>query len=855
MIEYIIKIKRPVKNIFSDAWVWRMAWRDAKRNSSRLFLFAASLIAGIAAVVAIGSINYSIQHDLDKNAKELLGADLVINSNKKIDAKLLNLLDSIKTERASDADMASMVMFMHNKQSRLIKLTALKGNFPFYGTLETKPTNAYELMKTGKYALLDESLATQYEVSSNDSIKVGNTIFKVAGVVTKIPGGGGLTSTIAPAVYISMDVLDSTGLIQFGSRVGYSVYLKTKDTETENVIKKIEPIIKKLGYSLETVQTRKDGLGEGLKSVYQFFAMLAFMALLLGCIGVTSAVHIYAKEKRSEVALLRCLGSSGWQAFNIYFIQVFFVGLAGSVVGSAVGMIIQKAIPYVFKDFIPSQLEFSLSWEAVLEGLALGSIISVLFTILPLVSVRFVPPLSVLRSEASSIKVFSKTRLIAIILIVLFPILAAAYQTQSIIIGALFSVGLALVLGGLYGMGSLLLFLAKRYFPHGAAFEWRYALANLFRPNNQTRVLVVSIGMGAFILSTLNIIQNSLLHQVEFKGSENQSNTILFDIQPSQKQGVLKLIKDTQLPMNQVVSMVTCRLSELKGKSIEYIQKDTTDKIPEWAVTREYRVTYRDSLTKSEKLIKGTLQHRDVGKKDSIYITISEAMQETLNVNVGDSLVFDIQGVPVKTFISGVRKVEWPKDPPNFIFVFPLGTLENAPQIWVATTRINDAITSSKFQQQLITLFPNVSLVDLRLILKTINELFEKVALAIRFLSLFSILTGLIVLAGTVANSKYVRMKEYVLLRTLGARTKQIVQITLIEYAYLGLVAALAGMLLSLGVGWLLTFFFFKIEFSFNWLELLAVAASVILLTALIGWLNSRSVITTPPLQVLRKEV
>ncbi len=854
MIEYRISIVRQVKNIFTDAWVWRMAWRDARRNFSRLFLFAASLITGIAAVVAIGSINYSIQRDLDKNAKELLGADLVINSNKKLDSKLLQLLDSTKTEKAFDADMASMVLFLHNQQSRLIMLTALKGNFPFYGKLETKPTNAYALMKSGKYALLDESLATQYEVSTNDSIKVGNTVFKVAGVVTKIPGGGGFTSTISPSVYISMDVLDSTGLVQFGSRVHYSLYLKTKEIETQTILDKIKPTLKKLNYSFETVQTRKEGLGEALKSVYQFFALLAFMALLLGCIGVASAVHIYAKEKREEVALLRCIGSSGWQAFNIYFIQVFCVGLLGSIIGSALGIAIQQLIPLVFKDFIPAQLQFSLSWEAVLEGLILGSIVSLLFTMLPLLSVRFVPPLSVLRAEIKPVKVFSKTRWVSVLLIVLFPILAATYQTQHFVTGLLFSVGLAVVLLCLYLIGGLLLYLSKRFFPHGAPFVFRHALSNLFRPNNQTKVLVVAIGLGAFILATLNVVQNSLLSQVEFQGGRNQSNTILFDIQPKQKEGVLQLIKDNGLPLNQVVPMVTCRLTEVKGKSTELILADSTDKRPEWALAREYRVTYRDSLTKSETLLKGKLQYFYSGKKDSVFVTISEAMHETLEVNVGDSLVFDIQGVPLKVFINGIRKVEWSNDPPNFVFVFPTGVLDSAPQIWVATTSVTDAVVSSKFQQQLVTQFSNVSLVDLRLILNTVNELFSKVAVAIRFLSMFSIITGLIVLAGTVSNSKFVRMKEYVLLRTIGARTKQITTITLVEYAYLGFFAAVAGVVLSLGAAWLLAFFFFKIQFSVNVLQLLYVMVGVISLTVIIGWLNSRSVISTPPLQVLRKE-
>ncbi len=831
-----------------------MAWRDGRHNLSRLFLFSASLITGIAAVVAIASLNYSLQDELNRNAKELLGADLVLNSSKKFDAEIFTAVDSTKQKIAGDADMASMVMFMNTKQSRLVKLTAMYGDFPFYGEMATFPTNAYQLVKTGKYAMLDESLASQFQVSSEDSIKVGNTIFKVAGVVTKIPGGGGLTSTLAPAVYISLASLDSTGLVQFGSRVGYSIYIKTNsEADTKSLIEKVKPLSKKLGFGYETVEARREGLGQGFKSVYQFFSLLAFVALILGCIGVASSVHIYAREKRDEVALLRCIGSSGWQAFNIYFIQIFVLGVVGSLLGAALGVGIHQVIPYAFQEYIPLKLDFAISIRAILEGVVLGAIVSILFTLLPLLSVRFVPPLTVLRADFDSGKIKSKSKWAAIILIVLFPILAAAYQTKSFISGGLFAIGIGVALVCLTGVAYLLLFMVRRYFPINASFIWRHAMSNLFRPNNQTRVLMVAIGLGAFIIATLNIIQSSLLNQVEFKGNANQSNTILFDIQPNQKEGVVKLIKDQPLPVNQVVPIITCRLKEVKGKSIEEIQRDTA-RIPEWALTREYRVTYRDSLIASEELIKGELQKFTKGKADSVTVTISEGMHEVLKVTVGDSLTFDLQGVPLTVKISGIRKVDWPKDPPNFIFVFPAGVLENAPQIFVAATRVDEPTQASKFQQTLVIAYPNVSLIDLRLILSTVNELFGKIGLVVRFLALFSIITGLVVLASAVINSKFIRMKENVLLRTLGARTRQITLITLIEYAYLGIFSSLTGMILSLGGGWILTKFFFEVEFAVNAIELLYICSGVVILTVFIGWFNSREVISTPPLQVLRKE-
>ncbi len=854
MMDYNIKIERKRSNVFTDSWVWLMAWRDARHNFSRLFLFVASLITGIAAVVALDSLNNSLQEDIDRNARELLGADYVVNANKKFEPELLAAFDSVNAPQANQADMASMVLFLHNHQSRLIRLVAFDGDFPFYGAIETQPENAYALVKQGRYAMLDASLAGQYDVSTGDSLRIGNSVFTVSGEVKKLPGGGGILTTFTPSVYISMRELDSTGLVQYGSRVSYKHFFKTQtDQEADKLIEHFKPLVRKYGHSYETVEGRKEGLGEGFGAIYRFFSLLAFLALILGCIGVASSVHIYAREKRDEVAVLRCMGSTGWQAFNIYFIQIFLLGIIGSVAGAFLGIAIQQLIPVVFSDLLPLEVSFGISWKSLVQGIALGTLVSVLFSMLPLMAIRFVPPLTVLRADFESVKTFSKARLTAFVLIVLFPLVFAIWQTRNILTGTMFFLGLATALGLLTLVAMGLLYIVRKFFPGKASFVWRHALSNLFRPNNQTRMLMVAIGLGTFIIATLNIVEKSLLGQVEFTGQENQSNTILFDIQPSQKDGVVKLMEEYQLPVKQVVPIVTCRISEVNGKSVDAIQKDTTDNIRNWAITREYRVTYRDSLHHSEALLEGELQKKTLGK-DSVWVTISEGIVDDLEVKVGDSLVFDVQGVPLQVRISGVRKVEWSKDPPNFVFVFPAGVLEYAPQVYVATTRVDDEARANRFQRELVPLFPNVSLIDLRLVLSTINELFDKLGLVVRFLALFSIVTGLIVLAGAVINSKFLRMKENVLLRTIGAKSKHITAITLIEYAYLGLFAALTGMILSLFGGWLLATFFFKITFSFDAFELLIITTGVVALTVFIGWWNSRDVIKTPPLQILRKE-
>lgn len=852
-MEYIIKIKKKKNHVLKDRWVWKMAWRDAQNNFGRLFLFISSVVIGIAALVSINSFNINLQQSIDEQAKDLLGADLVVNANKAFEEEMISQFDSLPWEQAREANMASMVMFMTSTPgTRLVRLVALDGAFPFYGEIETLPAGAPELVKSGPYAMLDENLAKHYDVSSDDSLQIGGLTFKVAGSVSKIPGGGGIQATFTPSVYISIQYLDSTGLVRYGSRVNYKRYFKIDDAKaTEELVETLEPLTRKYGHSYETVEGRKNNLGDGFTNLYRFFNLLAFMALILGCIGVASSVHIYVREKRNTVAVLRCIGASGWQSFNIFFIQTAVVGFIGSLLGVLLGLLIQFALPMLLKEFIPLELELGISWRAILEGVVLGVVIAILFSVLPLIAVRFVPPLTVLRTNFQPLKNRSKTRGIVVALIILFPFLFAVYQSGSLELGFFFFAALSLAFLCLTLLSWGLMRLIKKYFPYDWSFVWRQSLANLFRPNNQTTVLVVVIGLGAFLISTLNIVQNSLLNQVEFVGQENQSNTILFDIQPEQKEGVVKLTKDNSLPVQQLVPIITCRIASINGSEVEAIQKDTTDAIPNWAITREYRVTYRDTLTNAEQLISGKLQHI---ANDSIYVTISEGMSENLEVEIGDEVIFDVQGVPIKTYIGGVRDVEWPNDPPNFIFVFPTAVLEEAPQIYVLTTRIDEQVQATSYQRQLIALFPNVSVIDLSIILGTIDEFFDKVAFVIQFMALFSIITGLIVLAGAVINSKFIRLKENVLLRTIGALKKQIQQMTALEYAYLGLFAGFAGIGLSLISGWALSIWFFEIIFFPDLLSLGSIWGAVIFLTVLIGWLNTREAVNGSPLEVLRKE-
>ena len=855
MIEDQIKFFKKKNSHLRKYWIWKLAVKDARYNFNRLFLFVSSIVIGIAALVAINSFNINLQEDINNQSKELLGADLVIESNNKsFDTTFVKSIDSLEYPKSGDVRFASMVFFPKNNGTRLIQVMALNGPFPFYGGVELRNKGDFRNFYNSEGAMIDESLATQYDIHLNDSMKLGNTMFLITGIVTRFPGNTNISTTFAPTVYIPYHKLQSTGLIQFGSRYDYNIFLKVPDEEIEDFLEFIEPKLKAYGYSYDTVEERKEDLGRGFQNLYRFLNLLTFVALILGSIGVGSSVHIYIREKHVSAAILRCLGASGWQIFYVFFIQIAFFGFLGTLIGVLHGIGIQLLLPLIIKDFLPLSVNISMQWWPVLEGFLIGLIMAFLFAFLPLSNIRLIPPLSLFRSAVDPIKKRSKFQISIIILIFIFPWIFAIIQSSSWQYGSIFFLGILITFGSLWLISRASTFLLIRFFPAGFGYVWRQGLANLFRPNNQTTILIIVIGLGAFLISVMTLIQNSLLEQVEFVGSGERSNTVIFDIQPDQKQDVLALVNEFDFKVQQMVPIVTTRLSTIKGKTVKDWQADTSSHMPNWALTREYRVTYRDSLISSEELLEGKLYNKTKEIADSIFISIETGMAERMNLSLKDELIFNVQGVLLKTYVGSIRKVDWQRIQTNFMVVFPSGALEQAPQFNVLVARIDDKEKSARFQQDLVREFPNVSAIDLTLILDTLNSIFDKVAMVIRFMALFSVMTGLFVLSGAVINSKYARLRDNILLRTIGASQKQLIQITLIEYTYLGILAGFTGGVLALIASWALSIYFFQIVFFPDLLTLAAIWVIVVILTLAIGWINTRSIINKPPLVILRKE-
>ncbi len=840
------------------SWLLRMAWRDSRRNRGRLLLFVSSIILGIAALVAINSFGANLQRDIDREAKTLLGADLVLEGNQVARDSILRVLDGLQDQSASNVGFISMVLFPQNGNRRLAFINALEGDFPFYGQLNTEPRQAARSFRDGPKALVDKSLMTQFGLRNGDTVKIGEQRFSIEGKLNALPGQAQITSAIAPTIYIPRAYLDATGLIQMGSRVEYRYYYQLPATvNPDTLAQQLRPALAAASLSATTVASRRDNLGDAFQNMNRFLNLVGFIALLLGCIGVASAVHIYVRDKVGIVAVLRCLGASGQQAFLIYLFQIAAMGLVGSLIGASLGSLLQRLLPTVLADFLPvSAVSTEVSWIAIGQGVVTGLAIAVLFALLPLLRVRHIAPLRALRASVESPGGSGRARAAVYAAIFAFVLAFAYQQTGGEREALFFPLGIGLALLALAGVARALIWATQRFFPTGGSYVLRQGVANLFRPNNQTLILMVTIGLGTTLIATLFSVQDLLLRQVQLSGSGEQANMILFDITPEQRPEVSQLARTHDLPLMQEVPIVTLRVEQIEGVNKQQNLLDSLTRRDPWVFRREYRVTYRDTLIESEELIEGEAFGAEPRSPEGrVYISLEEGIAQDMRAGVGSQIVFNVQGALMEAEVRSIRKIDWRRIQTNFFVLFPSGILEKAPQFNVIVSRSESAEQLAGFQRELVERFPNVSLIDLTTILESVDQVLSKVSFVIRFMAFFSILTGLLVLISSVVLSKYQRIRESVLLRTLGAQGRQILWINALEYLLLGSLAALSGLLLSTISSFLLARYTFNVPYAPNWGAGLLVMVSIAVLTVIIGLLNSRDILRRPPLEVLRAEV
>ena len=850
-------------------FVLAMAVRESRAARRRLLLLTASVTVGVGALVALNSFTANMRTAVAEQAQSLLGADVAVRVRTPFTPRAIALIDSTAgcggttcPGVAEVTGFSAMAYVPRTEGTRLVQVAAIQGGYPFYGRIRTEPDAAWGGLQSGRHVIVDPTLLAALNARLGDTLALGETRFQITGTIIDVPGDVGVRSAFGPRIFIPGEYVPETGLLVAGSRAEYERFIKLPAGDPQAIAGSLRTALSAERVTVRTVSDDERDLDEALDQLGRYLGLVALIALLLGGLGVASAVHVFIRRKIETIAILRCLGATSTQLLTVYLIQAAAMGLLGSICGALLGVGLQLGLPFLFADFLPVDVAFAVSWQSIGMGIGTGLIVASVFALMPLLGVRRVSPLVVLRREFETTRARSRDwwKVPAYALIVACITGLATIQVGNLLSGAVFTLAIGVVLGVLALAAYILIHTLRRWFPSSLPYLVRQGLANLYRPANQTIVVMLSLGFGAFLLSTLYLVQSNLLREFRFGSTGPRPNLVMFDIQPDQRQEIERIMAAGGHESQPAVPIIPMRILSVKGRSVSRILADSAplgedgQPLGRWAFRREYRSTYRDTIVSSEKRVLGDWWQPGRFDTGAIPISVEVEVAGELDITVGDTVVWDVQGLPVTTRVANLREVNWARMEPNFFVVFPEGPLNNAPQMFVLLTRIPDPAGRGGVQRQVVERFPNVTSLDLTQIQASIENLIDKVVLVIRFMALFSLATGAIVLVGAVATSRFQRIREGVLLKTLGATRKQILQILFVEYLFLGALAVALALVLSTGAAWLLMKYVFESDFAFPGAPLSVLAAGMLVLTVSVGLLNSTEVFRKTPLEVLRAE-
>ncbi len=888
----------------------RMAWRETRASWRHFLYFFVCIAVGVGALVGVSLFAVKLEHTVTREARALQGGDLEVRLSRAMSEAGQEVLESLigrgmATTHASELiAMAAVADDGKSKKTQIVELKAVEEGYPLYGVLALEG-NGPLLDRLGRQgsncesvdcvdsygAVVQESLLIQMGLSVGDRVRIGQATFTITGVIRKEPDRVANTFSLGPRVMISQTGLKAAALIKPGSRVRERYLIKLPPNQDPRaVVYELRGRLTHESARITTYRTAQPRLKRFLDQLSRYLGLIGLTALFVGGIGVGTTVHAFVCEKLQTIAILKTLGAESALVVRIYLFQAMFLGVVGSVVGVALGLGLQGVLPWLMEGIFSQQLldqiaftEFlSLSTVLpVLKGMALGVLTTLLFTLWPLLTVRDIRPGVIFRREVIPTttarhinprtngttgaiiwwRVFcagDPIRLASAALIASGLAGLAVWQAGSWSIGLLFMAALGVALGALMLAAALLVRGLKRI-PAPRSVAIRQAISNLHRPGSQATGIMASIGIGVMVIVTVSILERALVLQIG-EGRPTDAPTFFFiDIQPDQHDDFVTLIREeTGGTPAQTTPLVRSRLHALDDRLVapdasrEQRESSGPDGRKRWYYTREYVLTFVNDLPKDNVIVEG--RWWDPGEKPEMpWVSVEEEAARNLGVGLGSTIEFDVQGAIVAARVSSLRRVDWGNLSTNFFMILSPGALEGAPYTFVATVRVPRE-EEVPLQQAVVEAFPNVTAINIGEVLDTFAGILDRLVLAVRAIALFCVLAGVFVMAAALAATRYRRLYESVVLKAVGATRGLIAESFAAEYALLGAVSGLIGVVLASVLSWGVLYFVFDLPWSLQPRILGLGFLITVALVVVVGFLSTFRILGQRPLSVLRQE-
>lgn len=844
-------------------FVLRMVARELRASWRRLAFFFVCVAVGVSAIVALRSVIQQVGAAMAGETRALLAADVQIESEQPWSEAALGVIDGIlgaEPELARTLSVETPTMARPADESkvvaRVVELRGVQAAFPFYGSFVLEDGRPYEHgLLAGGGALVRPELLTQLDVAVGDDILIGDRSFEIRGVVLREPGGGIGAFAFGPRVLVDYDDLLETGLLTLGTRAERQILVRLPEPRVDPLVASLREPLRDEFVRVRSYRNTEDRIARNLSRAEDYLSLIGFVVVVLGGIGVWSVTRVFVQQRVRSVAVLKCLGATSRQVLAVYVVQVAVLGLGGALLGVALAAGVLASLPSSLTARAAAvagleDLSYGVTGSAVVQGLGVGVLVSLLFALGPLLEMRTIKPLALIRWNLMAASGRDWVQWAVVGALAAGLVVLASWQAASWEAGLWVCGGFAAVAVVLHGVGRALVRMIQPL-GAGARFAVRHAVLNLARPGNQTRVILLAVGLGSFFVIGIHAVQANLLGAFALEIREDSPDMFLIDIQQDQQAGVRELIEERIGDAPALIPVLRARVTGVAG---ERTRLDSARAVRRRGVGREFTVTYRDHLEANERVVDGAFW--GPGGPGRPEVSVEESIRDRLDLAMGDVLQFRVLGRDVRATVSSVRAVDWDDSRSGgFMFLFNPGVFDRAPHSFIAFLRGPPGTTArARLQRDLVAGFPNVSVIDGLEVIATVRRILDYVTLAITMVGSIAVLGGVLILVGSVAMTKYQRRYETAIFQTLGATRRALVTMLVVEYGTLGVLAGAVGSVGALGLTWGLSRHLLEID----WDPALRVNFAGMLLTTLVvgsvGVVASLDALRRKPLGTLRAE-
>jgi putative ABC transport system permease protein len=840
----------------------KIAWRETRASSGRFLFVILAVAAGVGSLTGVRGFSRAFHTMLQRDARSFMAADLTVRTFQLPDGKQtdeMNALKKLGVERTQVTETLTMAAPPNGAAPMLISIKAVDpAVYPFYGSVKFNPPMDLRTALQPDTVAVSDGVLLRLGAHLGDTLRIGGQPFRITAEVTNEPDRMTGSLNVGPRVMISREGLARTGLLIAGSRAAERFLFKVPPAMQIGTVR--DDLHKVFRDALIADYSEAHPLIEqGLRQSTTFLSLVSLIALVIGALGVATAIQAHLQQKMDSIAVMKCLGAKSAQVLRIYVLQTAGLGLVGSLAGIALGSLVQMAFPLFLSRYFQIGVAPHFDIVSALQGLAVGMLTVLLFTVPPLLGIRDIRPALIFRREMAAppagLKVWWKRAAASVssaVLILAFVGLIASWLSDNATTGLWFAVAIA---AGLASLGLVAWILLRglrwvsRHLPRSAGPVVRQGIANLYRPGNHAGAAVMALGVGVMFTVTVWIVQRGLLKDIVRTAPPGMPNVYLLDVTAASRDAVYKLISE-QPGLEGAPEMIGA-----VAASIQSIDGVPFERENQHGVARRYSRT----VTVSPAPVRPAFTQVVAGKwwNDGPHampqLSVAESAAKLLNLHVGSVVVWT---TPQRTFsstVAAIHRSEAVRLTARIEFFLTPEALAGLPAIYYGGIRAS-AKAVPAIQKAVYEKFPTVTVVNMADVLDTIQSVVDQISLIVRFISAFSILAGAIILASSVAGTRFRRIREVVILKTLGATRRRIAQIFSIEFFVIGTVAGMMGGLLAGGFAWVVLNRLLRADTSPDSLPMLVSIAGTAMLAIATGWLASFRTLGQKPLEILRDE-